>query len=311
VKVFLSHASESKPLVRRIAAQLPAHVDVWLDQDELEPGRFPQVIERAIREGSDFVAVFVCREALASPWVKREVDLARARQADLQRAFVIPVLLDDVEGRLHELGFDPAEWLYIDARDRSDEGLARSGAALAAELFKLASRLVESLRSVNRRALTDAFAAELAEYEQVAFRWIGSMTNRIDAMVAMQPAVDHVRECLDAYNAVSDRFIPRLALHRDRLNNAWREQRVICKHLVALIDMIEDGVYRGAMFNLNQVLGLLHEAMVVDAQGRSDAARLAAHEARKTELLGKAQASLERMTQDASELFADMNVELG
>ena len=311
MKIFLSHASQSKPLVRRLTAALPPHVERWLDQDELATGqKFASFIEACIRTECDFLVVFIDQAALASEWVKREVDLGRERQRDLQRPFVLPVLLADLRERMHELGLPADEWLYLDARDLSDAGLAASAAALQAELFKHASELVERLRSADRRALIDAFAAELAEYEQVAYRWVASMANRIEVLIAVQASHDHIRDCVATYNAVSDGFIPRLPIHRDRLTAAWRDRRSLCKHIAELIDMVEDDVYRGAMFDLNEVLSMLHETMVADAEQRLDAQALAAQETRKAELLAKAQAALDRMTRDASELVGDLTSEL-
>jgi hypothetical protein len=309
VKVFLSHASESKPRVRRLTQGLPRHVEVWLDADELEAGqKFPQHIERGIREECDFVLVFVDGHALDSPWVRRETAQALQRQADLQRSFVLPVLLDDVCERMAELGLDAEQLIYIDARDASDDGVARGGQLIAAELFKLASRLVESLRSADRRALIDGFASELAEYEQVAFRWLAAMGNRLPVLAEAGPANDHLRECLAAYNAVGDRFIPRLAQHRDRLAAAWRGSPALRNHIRALIDFVEDGVYRGAMFALNEVLQMLH---ALGAGPRPAAAALDAQEARKGELIAAAQRALDKMTSDASELVNDLTSELG
>ena len=82
MKIFLSHGSEAKPLVRRLTAALPRHVEIWLDADELRLGqKFAQHIERGIRLESDFVVAFVDRHALDSTWVKREVGLALKRLA--------------------------------------------------------------------------------------------------------------------------------------------------------------------------------------------------------------------------------------
>jgi len=311
MKIFLSHASPSKPLVRRLTERLPPHVECWLDQDELGAGqKFAQHIEHCIRNESDFLLVFIDEAALTSEWVRREVGLGLQRHRDLQRPFVLPVLLADVHERMHELGLPADEWLYLDARDLSDAGLDASAAALQAELFKHASALIERLRSTDRRALIDGFAAELAEFEQAAFRWVGSLANRYEVLISVQASIDHLRDCLAAYNAVADRFIPRLPMHRDRLCAAWRDRRSLCKHIAELIDLVEDGIYRGALFDLNEVLGMLHEAMVADAARRLDAQTLAGYEARKTELLAKAQAALERMTREASELVGDLTSEL-
>jgi hypothetical protein len=311
MKIFLSHASVSKELVRRLTGRLPVHVERWLDQDELKTGqKFARHIEAGIRSDCDFLVVFIDAAALESDWVRREVGIGLARQQDLQRPFVLPVLIGDVRERMHEIGLPAREWLYLDARDLSDAGIAASADALQAELFKHASELVERLRNTDRRALIDTFATELAEYEQVAFRWVASMTNPIDVLIHVQASVDHMSRCLADYNAVSDRFIPRLSLHRDRLTAAWHDHRALCRHIGALIDQVEDGVYRGALFALNEVLGMLHEDMVADAEDRLGPEQLARHEARKGELLAAARSALDEMTHDASDLVGDLTAEL-
>jgi hypothetical protein len=311
MRIFLSHASPSKPLVIRLTEGLPRHVDRWLDQHELSAGeRFGQHIEMGIRRHCDFLVVFVDEAALASTWVQREVAIGLERQRDLQRTFVLPVLLGDVRDRLGELGLAADQWLHLDARDHSEAGVAASAAALQAELFKHASELVERLRSADRHALIDDFAAELAEFEQVAFRWVASMASRIEVIVATLPPQDHIRDCLAAYNAVANRFIPGLAQHRDRLCAAWNDQRILVKHIGALLDFIEDRVYHGALFALNDVLGLLHQAMVSESEQRLEAAWLAESEARKAELLAQAQDRLQQMTAQASELLGDLTASI-
>jgi hypothetical protein len=311
VKVFLSHANESKPLVRRLTDGLPKHVERWLDAEELATGqKFAQHIEAGIRNECDFFLVFIDEAALASEWVKREVALGRERHRDLQRTFVLPILVGDVHARMGELGLAADEWLYLDARDLSEAGIAASGAAIEAMLFKHASELVERLRTTDRRMLIDGFTAELAEYEQVAYRWVAAMENRIDVLVTVQAAIDHVRETLAAYNQVADRFIPRLPKHRDALSAAWHDRRSFINRIAALIDLVEDGVYRGAMYDLNEVLGLVHEAQVADAEKRLDPAQLAKDEQRKTVLIDQAQAVLDDLTQRANALFGDLTAEL-
>lgn len=309
MKVFLSHASESKPLVRRIAEQLPRHVDVWFDQDELEAGnRFPEVIERTIRLESDFCAVFVDAWALDSEWVRREVRWALEREAALQRPFVIPVLIDEVEPRLPELGFDPSQRLYLDARDRSDAGTVQSGQRLAAELFKLASRLIESLRSVDRRALIDAFAADLTQFQQAAYMFVAALENRIAVIASEAPVTKLVLEAVNAYNDAANGFVARLPQHRDRLTAAWRDRRALCNDIRELVVLIDPGVYRGALFALNDVLEAVH---TVSTPGQeADAATLAGHDARREALLAEAKRALERLSAKAGDVLGDLEAEL-
>ncbi len=306
MKIFLSHASESKPRVRRIAEMLPRHVDAWLDQDELAAGRkFPDIIERAIRLQSDFTVVFVDAQALDSEWVRREVDLALRREVDLQRPFVIPVLLGDVAQRLHELGFDPGQRLYLDARDLSDEGLARSGRALADELFKLASRLIESLRSVDRRALLDAFSSELTAFQQAAYRFVSTFENSLESIVLDERITALVRDALADYNAVADRFIARLPQHRDRLTAAWRDRRALCNDVRELATLIEVDVYRGALFAFSDVIEVIHAV-----NDRADVATVRPHEPRREAVVTAARRALERLSTKASDVISDLEAEL-
>lgn len=306
MKIFLSHASESKPRVRRIAEILPRHVDVWLDQDELEAGRkFPDIIERAIRLQSDFTIVFVDSNALASEWVRREVDLALRREVDLQRPFVIPVLLDDVAQRLHELGFDPEQRLYLDARDLSDEGLARSGRALADELFKLASRLIESLRSADRRALLDALASELTTFQQAAYRFVSTFENTLESIVLDERITALVRDALADYNAVADRFIARLPQHRDRLTAAWRDRRALCNDVRELVTLIEVDVYRGALYAFSDLIEVIHAV-----NDRADIAAVRPHEPQREAVVAAARRALERLSTKASDVISDLEAEL-
>jgi hypothetical protein len=311
VKVFLSHANESKPLVRRLTDGLPKHVERWLDAEELATGqKFAKHIEAGIRNECDFFLVFIDEAALASEWVKREVALGRERHRDLQRTFVLPILVGDVHTRMGELGLAADEWLYLDARDLSDAGIAASSAAIAAMLFKHASELIERLRTTDRRMLIDGFAAELAEYEQVAFRFVGALANRLEVLATVQAAIDHVRETLAAYNQVADRFIPRLPRHRDALSAAWHDRRSFVNRIALLIDLVEDGVYRGAMFHLNEVVSMMHEAQLADAEKRVDPAQIERDEAEKAKLLASAESALDDLTQRANALFGDLTAEL-
>lgn len=308
MKIFLSHASESKPLVRRLTEPLPPHVSIWLDRDMMAPGqRFGPRIETAIRRECDFVLVFIDEFALASDWVKREATLALDRQAALQRTYVLPVLLQDVGPRMKELGIDPEELLYLDATDNSDEGIASSARTLAEELFKHCSVMIESLRDADRRQLLEALAAEVTEFKQAAFMWQASMGNSLAVLTTQQPAFDHVVRSVADYNRVADRFIPRLALHRDRLTSAWRSQRSLCNDVRDVLASIENDVYRGAMFRLNEVIEMIHR---VDAAGGAPPDEIARLDAEKDRLTDTARGALERMSAATTELIADLEREL-
>jgi len=308
MKIFLSHASESKPLVRRLTEPLPPHVAIWLDRDMMAPGqRFGPRIETAIRRECDFVLVFIDEYALASDWVKREAALALDRQLALQRTYLLPILLRDVGPRMRELGIDPEEMLYLDATDSSDQGIAASARTLADELFKHCSVMIESLRDADRRQLLEALAAETIEFKQAAFMWQSSMGNSLAVLTTHLAAFDHVRDCIASYNRVADRFIPRLALHRDRITSAWRNQRSLCNDVRDVLASIENDVYRGAMFRLNEVIEMIHK---LDSEGGAPAPEIARLDAEKDRLTDAARTALERMSAATTELIADLEREL-
>lgn len=308
MRVFLSHASQSKALVRRLTATLPPHVSIWLDRDAMAPGqRFAPRIERAICRDCDFVLVFIDEAALVSDWVRRETALALERQQALQRAYVLPVLLHDVGARMKLLGIDPEQMLYLDATDHSEAGLATAARTLADELFKHCSMLIEGLRTADRRLMLDELAEELTEFKQVAFKWQASLGNSLAVLSANQAAFDQVRDSVTAYNAVCERFVPRLALHRDRITAAWRDRRTLCEDVRKVLASVENDVYRGAMFRLNEVTEAIHRLDVSGGAPPEETARL---DAEKDALNEAARSALERMSEKTAELIGDLESEL-
>lgn len=259
MRVFLSHASESKPLVEALAAGLPGHVDRWLDRDEMAAGeRFGNRIEDAIDEECDYLIACLDTAALAREWVPREVGWGLAREASLGRAFVIPLLLQDVREQLPTLGL--GDRLHVLALDHSAAGLQRASSQLAEQLFALTSRLVESLRSSGRRELLDRFVRGFTAYQQAAYQWRASLGNALSVLTTNAEAFEHVRVSVQQYNAAADPLIAQLGSHRDRISAAWSRHRGLCEDLRTLLTQIEQ-VYRGEMFGLNRIHEQVHLLM--------------------------------------------------
>jgi len=305
VRLFLSHASESKPVVRRIAESLPAHVDCWLDQDEMAAGeRFGRRIEDAIAEACDYMVVFLDAAALAREWVPREVAWGLEREQSLGRPYVIPVLLEDVRTRLRDIPH-LEDRLYLTAFDHSTTGLAQASGALAEQLFAHASRLVETLRSTARRSLLDAFTRELTAYKQAAYQWRASLGNSLDVLTTNPEAFEHVRESVRLYNLASDPFMEHLGSHRDRINAAWARHRGLCEDMRSLAERIEQ-VYRGEMFELNKIHEIVHSLMT------SVPPQLATpqQEAHRTMLLTTAGNALDELSRRATQTVAALEREI-
>lgn len=93
--VFLSHSSKDKPQVRKLADDLMrAGISVWYDEAEIKVGdSIRQKINQMLLY-SDYVLAILSRNSVRSRWVREELELAFAKNAEAAQSFIIPVLLD-------------------------------------------------------------------------------------------------------------------------------------------------------------------------------------------------------------------------
>ena len=96
--VFLSHNRTDKPFARRLAADLKrAGRVVWLDEEKIELGdSIQESIQKGIDE-SDYLAVVLSPDAVASKWVKQELRQALEREIRVDKITVLPLLYRDCE----------------------------------------------------------------------------------------------------------------------------------------------------------------------------------------------------------------------
>ena len=143
MKIFLSHASRDKPLVREIRKHLPEHIRSWIDEKQLLIGDdLESSIRDAIEKASDLVIIFLSRDSVRSDWVKRELAWALQREEGLGHTFVLPILFDKEAWDLLE----PKEFRsrkYILCSDFSEAGVAHTAKMLNDELFAYLSRKLE------------------------------------------------------------------------------------------------------------------------------------------------------------------------
>ena len=78
-KIFLAHAREDKPQVRKLYADLTARgLDPWLDEVDLVPGQiWKEEIPKAIRHAGIFLACLSSRSAGKVGYVQNEFRLGR------------------------------------------------------------------------------------------------------------------------------------------------------------------------------------------------------------------------------------------
>ena len=94
MKVFLSHSSDDRDLLRKITDELKrAGMEVWDDTREIYPGdNWAQVTSQALEE-SQAMVVLLTPESIGSKWIKWDIQYALGNISYNQR--LIPVLLGD------------------------------------------------------------------------------------------------------------------------------------------------------------------------------------------------------------------------
>jgi hypothetical protein len=97
-KIFISHSSSDKIFVQKLAADLTeANLLVWFDQWELEPGdQIFKTVSSEINQ-SAYVILVLSPRSLNSRWVQREVELVLAKEQELGRVLLVPVMLETCE----------------------------------------------------------------------------------------------------------------------------------------------------------------------------------------------------------------------
>jgi hypothetical protein len=99
--VFLSHASEDKPAVRRLCKRLKADgFDPWLDEERLLPGQdWNLEIEKAMQARAAILLCFSSFSVAKEGYIQREYKRAMHYQEEKPEGtiFIIPVQLDDCE----------------------------------------------------------------------------------------------------------------------------------------------------------------------------------------------------------------------
>ena len=95
-RLFVCHASEDKPLAKRLATYLSnLGAEVWLDEWEIRVG---DSIVAKINEGLDaasHLAILLSANSIARPWVTRELSSALMRQLKDNSITVLPIRIDE------------------------------------------------------------------------------------------------------------------------------------------------------------------------------------------------------------------------
>ena len=162
MRIFLSHRSRDKALVREFRSLLPRFLDTWLDEDSLAWGdSFPAELKRSIQSGVDFLIIFLDNDALRSEWVKQELKWAIEREKELKRTFVLPILLEEVASEILPPGF--SERLYLRLSDFTRASVESLANRVTLRLFQLVLESFSGLQlEIPRRESLSAIRDQLS-----------------------------------------------------------------------------------------------------------------------------------------------------
>jgi hypothetical protein len=134
-RLFLCYSSKDIEFVRRLAADLSViGVHPWLDQWELSPGdSLHDLIGKAIAETA-YLAVVISPHSVESTWCQAELNSALARERQLKRKFVIPLVY-----RAAKVPTFLLDKVHINCSEDYFRGIAR----LAGMMLRISRRLLD------------------------------------------------------------------------------------------------------------------------------------------------------------------------
>lgn len=308
MKIFLSHASPFKPVVRAMCKYFPAHVDYWLDQDEIYAGTdFPIKIKNAILFESDFFVVFVDASALNSLWVAKEVALALQKEELLERSFVIPLLFSGSLDGLEKIGLTQDRHHILVDEHASAAELKKVAKKLMDAIFAHASVIIESVRMQDRRSMLVDFSQAIEEFANAAGNWCFVLKEELRVLAFNQAAFDCVRDAVARHNEVAEPFIVHLPILRDRLLQSWVRHKGLCLAVQEFTGWIELTVLRDRLLALNKVHNMVN-AMAME--GLPDEHELAELESEKMAIVAAAESALRDMTSRAQSIISAFELEM-
>lgn len=310
MRAFLSHATEDKPRVRALAAALPAHVRPWLDDNELAPGeQLGDELRRAVVEESHAFVVFLSRTALTRPWVATETGWALEHERQLERVFVLPVLLEPGL----DLAASPPPFsrlgsrLYLDASDPAEPATAAAGRRLADALFHWASEWLDRIEPEGggNRRFVNSLRGDLDTYRQRLYELQATLAWPLEVLASRPEALHELVAAKDRYNAFTEGLPQRLSQAVDEVRE--RFGRNLARDAQKLVDFLLRDVYHGAAFALNDVIESIN---AYDAVLKDDAAAFAAADARRAERVAALRPVMDELSRRSTEFVAELELEL-
>ncbi|MBC8142562.1 MAG: toll/interleukin-1 receptor domain-containing protein [Armatimonadetes bacterium] len=199
-RVFLSHSSVDKPFVRRLVADLQnANLNVWFDEQELQPGdSIVRGVNDALRD-TDYVVVVLSANSAQSNWVQQEVATSLMNQLANKGVVILPIRIDD--SPIPPILLDR---VYADFRTDYNAGLQRLLGALSQEVTRVdpiarfdgGGNCIDKLGSITEGKLRRLIAQRL-DRNEVAVLWFDTFEEKMDDIIPTYPKPNAVVEMID------------------------------------------------------------------------------------------------------------------
>lgn len=304
MKIFLSHSSEDKHIVRKFQFHLPNHIHVWLDENDLGLGeKFPAAIEKAITEECDFVIVFISKASERSRWVQREVEWALQREKELGRVFLLPLLLEDIRDEAQYPKLD--EKLYLSCFEHSDGGVTLSARKLSDYLFAFVSRYFGKIKISPAQHYFEEMKDALMNYKERAYILHATLGDSIAVISTNEAAFNNFAKAVNDYNEFTSVFIPKLAGMPGKVRKFWGNN--LANEMAELANFIETKAYREHVFALNTVRESVILCTEEETRLQQDIAKL---DQEKNQLLATVSTTLQEVSSRSTTLLSKIEKEL-
>lgn len=140
MKIFMSHESKQKLFVKELRKYLPEHIDLWIDEKNILIGdNVSQTIKKTIMEDVDFLILIIDNNSINSGWVEKELSWGLEREKQLNRVFLLPIILDEEAWKSFE-NISIKNRKYIRCNELTDVSIQSVATQLVGELFAWVSK---------------------------------------------------------------------------------------------------------------------------------------------------------------------------
>jgi hypothetical protein len=126
LSLMIIHAGEDKPFVRKLAYDLQSHgISVWFDEWTIKVGdSLVARIDEGIKS-TDYALVVFSQAFFNKQWPQRELDSALFREAESNRVFVLPIVLDVDHNAIMKFSPQLAGKMYLDFSHSYEDSFKR------------------------------------------------------------------------------------------------------------------------------------------------------------------------------------------